>query len=208
MELLRRTRRRARIWTVGPGTWFDGTTAEVPTLADLLRRPEVSWQALSELARIDAGAERIIAEVAVEIKYEGYVKKQQQQVERFKRLEDQRLPGEIDYHAIHGLSLEAREKAGPSADIARPGCASTAYPCRRTALLIFLKGDGAVPDEENEVWRRMLSASTAGLGVQLTQRQLSSLAFAGGLATSAGTNECDCRDRCAGDRAQAFCGFA
>jgi tRNA uridine 5-carboxymethylaminomethyl modification enzyme len=62
-------------------------------------------------------------------------------VERFKRLEDQRLPGEIDYHAIHGLSLEAREKLAHY----RPTSLGQALridgisPADGTALLIFLE---------------------------------------------------------------------
>jgi tRNA uridine 5-carboxymethylaminomethyl modification enzyme len=143
MELLRRTRPQGK--DLDRWAREHGLTAPrqgVPTLANLLRRPEVSWQVLSELApELTLVPERIIAEVAVEIKYEGYVKKQQQQVERFKRLEDQRLPGEIDYHAIHGLSLEAREKLAHY----RPTSLGQALridgisPADGTALLIFLE---------------------------------------------------------------------
>ena len=54
--------------------------------------------------------EQVAQEVGIEIKYEGYIKLQQQQVEKFKKLEQKLLPKEIDYSEIKGLRLEARQK--------------------------------------------------------------------------------------------------
>ena len=81
------------------------------SLADLLRRPEIDFD---DLARV-TGAEIAIAEavrepVRLEVKYEGYIRRQLEQVERFKRLEEVRLPEDMTYKGLAGLSNEAVEK--------------------------------------------------------------------------------------------------
>ncbi len=81
------------------------------TAAELLRRPRVSYSAL---ASVDPGrggvSARVAKRVETEIKYEGYLKRQKRAVERSKRLEGQQIPAEIDYSAVYGLRLEARDK--------------------------------------------------------------------------------------------------
>ncbi|HHV61172.1 MAG TPA: tRNA uridine-5-carboxymethylaminomethyl(34) synthesis enzyme MnmG [Firmicutes bacterium] len=82
------------------------------TLADLLRRPGFSY---ADLKSIDEGwspelPADVIAEIEIELKYAGYIKKEREQVERFRRLERRRIPEELDYSALTGLSAEAREK--------------------------------------------------------------------------------------------------
>ncbi len=81
------------------------------SLANLLRRPEVKWETITHL---DKGLSHLPAgvseQVEIEIKYEGYIKKQLGLVERYAKLEGWRLRESIDYHAIKGLSMEAREK--------------------------------------------------------------------------------------------------
>jgi tRNA uridine 5-carboxymethylaminomethyl modification enzyme len=57
-----------------------------------------------------AAAERALGEVLMQTKYEGYIRKQQEQVERMQRLEDKALPDWLDYSAVRGLRGEAREK--------------------------------------------------------------------------------------------------
>jgi len=91
-------------------------TAEISrpvTLAQLLRRPEMGYSELCRLAG-DGGSARLspdlAAQVEVAVKYSGYVKRQQDAVERFKRLEQTPIPLEIDYGAVTGLSREARER--------------------------------------------------------------------------------------------------
>jgi tRNA uridine 5-carboxymethylaminomethyl modification enzyme len=89
------------------------------SLAELIRRPEVTYDALvvvdperpehmktGDKKRIHAVAQQ----VEIAIKYEGYIKRQLLQVEQFKKLEKKQLPADIDYGAIHGLRLEARQK--------------------------------------------------------------------------------------------------
>ena len=46
----------------------------------------------------------------VQIKYEGYIKKQEQQIEKFRKLEDRKLPQDFDYDSVEGLRIEARQK--------------------------------------------------------------------------------------------------
>lgn len=81
------------------------------SLADLLKRPEINYKDLAEIDE-DRSAlpERIANQVEVQIKYEGYIKKQEQQVEKFKKLEKRMLPKELNYNAIKGLRLEAAQK--------------------------------------------------------------------------------------------------
>jgi tRNA uridine 5-carboxymethylaminomethyl modification enzyme len=84
------------------------------TLAQLLRRPEVSYTDLSSLVGEEISSRALssdlVAQVEVSIKYSGYVKRQQDAVERFKRLEETAIPQGIDYDAVTGLSHEARER--------------------------------------------------------------------------------------------------
>ena len=89
-------------------------SAEITTgikLAELLRRPEISYNALSAIdpsrPELPKGV-RVTAEV--QVKYEGYIKRELSEVERQKKLEEKKLPDNIDYKKILGLRLEAAEK--------------------------------------------------------------------------------------------------
>jgi len=79
-------------------------------VAELLRRPEISYESLSEVMEMPELPRSVKEQVEVSIKYEGYIKRQMLQVEQYKKLEDRRLPKEIDYSSIQGLRLEARQK--------------------------------------------------------------------------------------------------
>lgn len=92
-----------------------GTTAlrrgAGPTLTELLRRPEVRIEDLSLLDPVLAAADRdTLHRVEMEVKYEGYIVRQKEQVERHRRLEEKLIPERVDYQQIRGLSREAREK--------------------------------------------------------------------------------------------------
>lgn len=83
------------------------------SLAQLLRRPDVSFQHLTAFAPQLAEVPIPVAlQTEVEIKYSGYVQRQRESVERFKKMEEVRLPEDLNYDAIQGLSREAREKLG------------------------------------------------------------------------------------------------
>ncbi|NHM26727.1 tRNA uridine-5-carboxymethylaminomethyl(34) synthesis enzyme MnmG [Desulfofundulus sp. TPOSR] len=81
------------------------------SLAALLRRPEITYRHIKEIdPEVPGLPEDVEEEVEIQIKYEGYIKKQQAQVDRFEKLENRRIPDDIDYSAIKGLATEARQK--------------------------------------------------------------------------------------------------
>lgn len=81
------------------------------SLAALLRRPELGYRDLLELDPESPDLPEDVREaVEIEVKYEGYIKKQQAQVERFERLEAKKLPENMDYLGLRGLSREAAQK--------------------------------------------------------------------------------------------------
>jgi tRNA uridine 5-carboxymethylaminomethyl modification enzyme len=87
-------------------TRFDGTSLE-----QLLRRPETEWSDVTAHQPSLAAISREAAQqVTYDLKYEGYVSRQQQQVARQKRLADKRIPERFDYARIRHLRFEAREK--------------------------------------------------------------------------------------------------
>jgi tRNA uridine 5-carboxymethylaminomethyl modification enzyme len=81
------------------------------TLADLLRRPEIEYAMLARLAPPSIELPPAVTEqVTMQVKYQGYIARQEAQVARFKKLETRPLAGDLDYDAIAGLSTEVREK--------------------------------------------------------------------------------------------------
>ena len=89
-------------------------TAPVKTgfsLAELLRRPQICYADLAEFDPARPALPRAVTEqVEIRLKYDGYIKRQLRQVEDFARMEAKKLPPDLDYAAITGLRLEAREK--------------------------------------------------------------------------------------------------
>jgi len=81
------------------------------TLADLIRRPELAYELLAAID-IDRPylSDDVIEQVNINIKYDGYIKRQLKQVEQFKKLENKKIPEDIDYMAVPSLSTEARQK--------------------------------------------------------------------------------------------------
>ncbi len=81
------------------------------TLAELIRRPELNYELLAE---IDKDREYypidVIEQVNINIKYDGYIKRQMKQVEQFKKLENKRIPDAIEYDKINSLRIEAKQK--------------------------------------------------------------------------------------------------
>lgn len=99
----------------------EGSTAlkQKCSLADLLRRPEITIQKLTQLPveppkKLDAVKALLVSdvcdEIQLKIKFAGYLKRQEEQVERFKKMEQMSLPDDIDYKELSGLSNEAVEK--------------------------------------------------------------------------------------------------
>ena len=111
-------------------------------LADLLRRPQVSYE---DIAPFDPDRPELPAavteEVQIQLKYAGYLQRQLRQVEEFKKEEARLLPESIDYHAIAGLRLEAKEKLSAirPMSIGQAGRISGVSPADIAVLLIWLE---------------------------------------------------------------------
>lgn len=110
--------KRLQSVTVGPSEADDflisigsATLQNRVSLAELLKRPQVTYD---NLAAIDKDRPELSyhsrIQVHVNIKYEGYIQKQLKQIEKFKKLENRKLPSDIDYMVLDGLRIEAREK--------------------------------------------------------------------------------------------------
>ena len=111
-------------------------------LADLLRRTELNYELLKEIDENRGEIPEDVAnEVEIEVKYKGYIKLQQNQVEKFKKLETKKLPEDINYESIKGLRLEARQKLNqirPSS-VGQASRISGVSPADISVLLIFLE---------------------------------------------------------------------
>ncbi|MGN1051245.1 MAG: tRNA uridine-5-carboxymethylaminomethyl(34) synthesis enzyme MnmG [Acutalibacteraceae bacterium] len=110
-------------------------------LYDLLKRPEISYEVLKPVDKDRPLADsNIFEQVEIEIKYEGYIKKQQEQVEKMRKLEEKVLPAHIDYSKITGLRLEAQEKLNKvmPANIGQASRISGVSPADISVLLIWL----------------------------------------------------------------------
>ena len=111
-------------------------------LAELLKRTEIKY---SDLEEIDEEVPNLTKqekqEVEIQIKYEGYIKMQEAQVEKFEKLEKKLLPENIDYQKIKGLSLEARQKLNKfkPRSIGQASRISGVSPADISVLLIMLK---------------------------------------------------------------------
>ncbi|MDY4754761.1 MAG: tRNA uridine-5-carboxymethylaminomethyl(34) synthesis enzyme MnmG, partial [Candidatus Faecousia sp.] len=111
-------------------------------LADLLRRPEIGYQ---DIAPFDADRpslpQSVTDEVEIQIKYAGYLLRQEKQVEEFKKEEARLLPADLDYDAIGGLRLEARQKLSQirPLSIGQAGRISGVSPADIAVLLIYLE---------------------------------------------------------------------
>ena len=110
--------------------------------SELLRRPQISY---ADLAPFDQGRkplpEAVVEQVEIGIKYEGYIKKQLAQVEQMHRLEEKKIPEDIDYKSVHGLRLEAAEKLDRirPMNIGQAGRISGVSPADISVLLIYLQ---------------------------------------------------------------------
>lgn len=81
------------------------------SLAELIRRPELSYKILAPLDKKRPELPEDVAEqVNINIKYDGYIRRQLKQVEQFKKLETKRLPEDLDYDMVNGLRIEAKQK--------------------------------------------------------------------------------------------------
>ena len=121
-----------------------GTTdaADGCALLSLLKRPQIHY---GDLAAFDPERPELPADVEeqveISVKYEGYIQRQQKQVEELRRMERHKLPPDLDYQAIQGLRLEAREtlSAVRPLDLGQAGRISGVSPADIAALMIYLE---------------------------------------------------------------------
>ena len=114
-------------------------------LAELLRRPELTYEALATIDKERPTLPRAITTtVAIQIKYEGYIKRELSEVERQRKLEEKLLPSDIVYRDILGLRLEAAEKLDQiiPMNIGQASRISGVNPADISVLLIYLTGLG------------------------------------------------------------------
>ena len=112
------------------------------SLAELIRRPQLSYADLAPFDRERADLPHAVAEsVEINLKYEGYIRRQLKQVEEFARMEEHLLPQDIDYDSIVGLRLEAREKLKQirPENLGRAGRISGVSPADLAVLMIYLE---------------------------------------------------------------------
>ena len=112
------------------------------TLAELIRRPELSYELLKEI-----DPERpelpwdVKEQVDINIKYDGYIRRQMKQVEQFKKLEAKKIPEDLDYEKVGSLRIEARQKleAYRPISIGQASRISGVSPADISVLLIYLE---------------------------------------------------------------------
>jgi tRNA uridine 5-carboxymethylaminomethyl modification enzyme len=112
------------------------------TLTELLRRPEISFR---DLAKFDpecaCAAEEVAEQVEIQVKYAGYIQRQEEQVVRLRKLEEMKLPLGMDYDHIPGLSAEVKEKLNKvkPLSIAQASRVSGITPAALSILMVYLK---------------------------------------------------------------------
>ena len=126
------------------------------TLAELIRRPELSYEVLEPIdfhrdiihmceekypENVDKLCQEVIEQVNINIKYDGYIKRQQKQVEQFKKLETKRIPDDIDYNIIKSLRIEAVQKLNQyrPISIGQASRISGVSPADISVLLVYLE---------------------------------------------------------------------
>ncbi|OQA47235.1 MAG: tRNA uridine 5-carboxymethylaminomethyl modification enzyme MnmG [Firmicutes bacterium ADurb.Bin300] len=142
--------RRAKRTTIAPNEKLNAVlaahgTAAVDTgvkLSELLKRPQLSYEILRPFDEACPRLSRdIIEQAEIAIKYEGYIKRQEAAIAEAQRLENRKLPEDIDYTKIKGLRLEAAEKLSRirPENVGQASRISGVSPCDISVLLIFLR---------------------------------------------------------------------
>ncbi|MBY0097567.1 tRNA uridine-5-carboxymethylaminomethyl(34) synthesis enzyme MnmG [Mesobacillus maritimus] len=110
--------------------------------ADFLRRTEISYTHIKQLVPSETALDSDVEEqVEIQIKYEGYIEKSLQQVDRLKKMEDKKIPDNIDYDAISGIATEARQKLKNvrPLSIAQASRISGVNPADISILLVYIE---------------------------------------------------------------------
>lgn len=117
------------------------------SLAELIRRPELSYRMLEEIDEKRSRfpeelSDEVIDQVEISIKYEGYISRQKKQVEQFKKLENKKIPEDIDYDKVKSLRIEAVQKLKEYSpvSIGQASRISGVSPADISVLLVYLSG--------------------------------------------------------------------
>lgn len=135
------------IRSIGGSELKDGIRA-----SDLLKRPEMSYHQLETIFPSNVPLDEDVKEqVEIQLKYEGYISKSLQQVDRLKKMEDKKIPENIDYDAVSGLATEARQKLKlvKPLSIAQASRISGVNPADVSILLVYLE-QGKIARVSNE----------------------------------------------------------
>jgi len=119
-------------------------------LADLLKRPTVTYRSLMTLVAAGAGVQddSVANQVEVSIKYSGYIDRQQEEIARQRLHEETRLPADLDYREVRGLSIEVQQKlnAHRPETLGQAARISGVTPAAMSLLLVHLKRHQATED--------------------------------------------------------------
>ncbi|MEY2195289.1 tRNA uridine-5-carboxymethylaminomethyl(34) synthesis enzyme MnmG [Neobacillus sp. BF23-41] len=135
------------IRSIGGSELKDGIRA-----SDLLKRPEMNYELLETIFPSDVSLDEDVKEqVEIQLKYEGYITKSLQQVDRLKKMEDKKIPENIDYDTVSGLATEARQKLKlvKPLSIAQASRISGVNPADVSILLVYLE-QGKIARVSNE----------------------------------------------------------
>lgn len=148
--LIEEEKRRLQHVTIKPTTELQekleaigaGELKEAVSADQLLRRPQVTYADIAELAPSEREIPADVAEqVDIQTKYAGYIEKQMQQVERMKRMDNKKIPENLDYEAIQGLATEARQKLSQvrPLSVGQASRVSGVNPSDISILLVYLE---------------------------------------------------------------------
>ncbi len=115
---------------------------EPMSAASLLRRPEITYDVIAELAPAEVEIPEVVGEqVEIQTKYAGYIDKQLQQVEKVKKMDEKKIPEDIDYFAINGLATEAKQKLAEvrPLSVGQASRVSGVNPSDISILLVYLE---------------------------------------------------------------------
>jgi tRNA uridine 5-carboxymethylaminomethyl modification enzyme len=150
LELIDIEKKRVQSTVISPSDAINGLLVSRETsplntgvrLSELLKRPQLNYELLTEFdVNRPTLPYEIFEQVEIDIKYEGYIRRQQAQVDEMHRLEVKKLPEDTDYNSIHGLRLEAREKLSKIRphNIGQASRISGVSPSDISVLLIYLE---------------------------------------------------------------------
>lgn len=112
------------------------------SLAEFIKRPEIDYKVLEKLGKYDGKLNwQVVEQCEIQLKYDGYIKKQIQQVESYRKLEKRMIPKEIDFKKIDGLRLEAKQKLSDirPMNIGQASRISGVSPADVSVLLVYLQ---------------------------------------------------------------------